>query len=51
MSPKPEKEKELPTGWTKQWSRSQKRYFYFHENTKTSIWLVNEERTSIKKEL
>jgi len=38
MSPKPEKEKELPTGWTKQWSRSQKRYFYFHENTKTSIW-------------
>jgi len=35
---KNKQEKEIPTGWTKQWSRSQKRNFYFHENTKTSIW-------------
>lgn len=31
-------EQPLPKGWTKQFSRSQKRNFYFHEATKTSIW-------------
>jgi len=33
---------DLPEGWTKQFSRSQNRTYYFHKDTNTSVWSLED---------
>lgn len=38
MSDDPHLNDPLPQGWSRQFSNSQKKYFYFHKDTKTTQW-------------
>jgi hypothetical protein len=39
-----------PEGWTKQWSKSQNRHYYYRLRTNTSLWSVAEVKELVSKE-